>query len=57
MEEILPKLSGVVCFIDDILVTGRSDSANLDAVVGKLQQYGLQLKQKKRKFFQESVST
>ena len=58
MDQILPKLPHVVCFIDDILVSGRSEAehlANLDAVVGKLQQYGLRLKLKKCKFFEKSV--
>ena len=58
MDQILPKLPHVVCFIDDILVTGRNESehlANLDAVLAKLQERGLRLKLKKCRFFEESV--
>ena len=41
MDQILPKLPQVMCFIDDILVTGHSEAehlANLDAVLDKLHQ-------------------
>ena len=58
MDQILPKLPGVVCFIDDILITGRTEAehlANLEAVLQKLQEYGLRLKLRKCKFFQKSV--
>ena len=58
MDQILSKLPRVVCFIDDILVTGCTEAehlSNLEAVLQKLQEYGLRLKQWKCKFFQESV--
>jgi len=58
MDQLLPKLPGVVCFIDDILVTERTEEehlSNLEAVLQELQEYGLRLKQCKCKFFQESV--
>ena len=58
MEQILPKLPGVVCYIDDILITGRNDDehlANLEAVFQSLKQYGFRLKRSKCWFFQESV--
>ena len=58
MDRILPKLPGVVCFIDDILITGHTEAkhlANLEAVLQKLQEYGLRLKLRKCKFFQKSV--
>jgi len=47
MVQILPKLPGVVCFIDNILVKGCAEAdhlSNLEAVPQKLQEYGLQLK-------------
>ncbi len=47
MDQILPKLPGVVCFIDDILITGRTEAehlSNLEAVFEKLKEYGLRLK-------------
>ena len=43
MEQILPKVPGVVCYVDDILVTGRTDDEHLDhleAVFQSLKQYG-----------------
>ena len=58
MDQVLPKLAGVVCFIDDILVTGCNEAehlSNLEAVFQKIQEYGLRLKLRKCKFFQESV--
>ena len=58
VDQILPKLAGVVCFIDDILVTGCNEAehlSNLEAVFQKIQEYGLRLKLRKCKFFQESV--
>ena len=44
MDQILPKLPGVVCFIDDILIMGCTEAehlSNLEAVLQKLQEYGL----------------
>ena len=58
LDQVLPKIAGVVCFIDDILVTGKTEAehlSNLEAVLQKLQEYGLRLKMRKCKFFQESV--
>ena len=58
MDQVLPKLAGVVCFIDDILVTGSNEPehlSNLEAVFQKIQDYGLRLKLQKCKFFQESI--
>ena len=43
----IPKgIDGVVCYIDDILITGRNDQEHrdrLEAVLGKLERYGEQL--------------
>lgn len=53
MDQILPKLPGVVCFIDDILITGHTEAehlSNLEAVLQKLQEYGLRLKLRKCEF-------
>ena len=58
MEQILPKIPGVVCYIDDILVTGRSDNEHLEhleAVFQSLRQYGFRIKRTKCWFFQDSV--
>ena len=58
MEKILQGLPMVVVYIDDILITGRTNEehlANLEKVLQRLQQYGLRLKQEKCSFLQPSV--
>ena len=58
MAQVLQGLPGVVCFIDDILVTGHTrdeHKENLHKVLTRLRQYGLQLKKSKCKFFQKEL--
>ena len=58
MDQILPKLPGIVCYLDDILVTGKDEKehlSNLEAVLQKLQQHNLRIKGTKCKFMQDSV--
>ena len=53
MDTILQGLPGVMCYIDDILVTGANDAEhlkNLEAVLKRLQQYGIHLKRSKCRF-------
>ena len=48
MAQVLNGPSGVVCYIDDILVTGHTREehlANLKAVLTRICEYGLRLKQ------------
>ena len=48
MDKILEGLPMVVVYIDDILITGRTDEEhleNLERVLARLQRYGLRLKQ------------
>ena len=50
MDIILQGLPKVLCYIDDILVTGKDDNdhyANLENVLKRLKDYGLKLKTKK----------
>ena len=50
MAQVLSGLSGVVCYIDDILVTGRTREehvSNLRAVLQRIREYGLSLKKSK----------
>ena len=58
MDHLLPKLPGIVCFIDDILITGRTEKehlSNLEAVLETLHKHGLRLKLRKCEFFKDSV--
>ena len=58
METLLKGLPGVSIYLDDLLVTGKSDEehrTNLRAVFEKLRENGLRLKREKCKFFMESV--
>ena len=58
MDTILQGLPGVICYLDDILITGESDRThlkNLQAVLGRLREHGVHLKRYKCQFFQESV--
>ena len=58
MDFILQGLSGVVCYIDDIMVTGANTEehlANLGKVFFRLREYGLRLNLDKCRFLEESV--
>ena len=59
MSVVLQGCNGVVYYIDDILVTGKTRSEhehNLRQVFTRLQQFGLQIQLSKCRFFQESVT-
>ena len=58
MDTMLQGLSGVVCYLDDILVTGEDDEShlrNLQRVLERIQSEGLRLKKSKCSFLQSSV--
>ena len=58
MNSVLQGIPHVICYIDDILVTGSSDEdhyRNLARVFERLQQHGFRLKQDKCAFMQDSV--
>ena len=58
MDSVLQGIPNVICYIDDILVTGSSDEdhyQNLARVFKRLQQHGFHLKQDKCAFMQDSV--
>ena len=51
-------MSHVICYIDDILITGTTAAEhdnNLEEVLKRLQEHGVCLKQEKCSFFKESV--
>ena len=58
MDQILSGLSGVQCYLDDILVTGRDEQehlTNLENTLKRLGEYGLRVRQKKCDFFKPAV--
>ena len=58
MNQVLQGIAGVVYFIDDILITGRTrqeHESNLKQVLNRLQQYGLRLNKSKCHFFQHEL--
>lgn len=59
MEIVLQGIPGVICFQDDILVTGRNMKehiARLEKVFSCIKECGLKIKKEKCVFFQKSVS-
>ncbi|KAL0150485.1 hypothetical protein M9458_054302 [Cirrhinus mrigala] len=58
MDQILVGLPGVVCYLDDILVTGTDNEShlqNLDATLNRLKEYRLRVRKDKCEFFQSAV--
>ena len=58
MDSILQGVPNTICYIEDILVTGRSDKEhlkNLEEVLSRLRRYGLRLKKNKCAFMQNAV--
>nr|XP_055071051.1 uncharacterized protein K02A2.6-like [Misgurnus anguillicaudatus] len=58
MDQVLLGLSNVHCYLDDILVTGRTEAEhleNLDAVLGRLEEFGLHVEKGKCDFFKDSL--
>ena len=58
MDTVLKGIPHCICYLDDILVTGRSDAEylkNVEQVLKRLEDYGIHLKREKCSFYQESV--
>ncbi|XP_024154359.1 uncharacterized protein K02A2.6, partial [Oryzias melastigma] len=58
MDQVLLGLPFTHCYLDDILVSGPDEATHLralDAVLSRLEEYGLHVKQDKCLFFQDSV--
>ena len=58
MDQILQGLPSEQCFLDDMIVTGHSESEhleNLENVLQRFQKFGLRAILKKCEFFKDSV--
>ena len=58
MDKVLQGLEGVVCYIDDILVSSEDEASHfqlLGKVFTRLEQHGFRLKQEKGKFLLQVV--
>ncbi|KAF7642764.1 hypothetical protein LDENG_00251050 [Lucifuga dentata] len=58
MDQVLQDLPNVHCFLDDILVTGGDDIQhlkNLEAVLSRLEEFGLRVQHGKCEFFKSSL--
>ena len=58
MEEILQGISGVVVYLDDILIMGRNEQEHLETlgmVLKRLEEHGLRVKRAKCQFMRSSV--
>ena len=58
MDTILQGIPSVICYLDDILITGRNGAEhlrNLEEVLRRLQKHGVRLLKEKCYFLQESV--
>ena len=58
MDTILQGIPGVLCYIDDLLVTGKTlgeHMRNLEMVLQRAKQYGVRIKREKCRFLQPSV--
>ena len=59
MDVILQGIEGVICYIDDILITGTSEEEHLERleeVLKRLKAHGLRVKRNKCQFFLKSVT-
>ena len=58
MDTILQGVPQVICYLDDILITGQSDAehmANLETVLKRLKEHGVRLNKDKCQFFEDAV--
>ena len=58
IEQVLQRISGVQCLLDDIIVTRPNDKEhrkNLNAVFQRLNDYGIRVNKNKCKFFEDRI--
>ncbi|XP_056128977.1 uncharacterized protein K02A2.6-like, partial [Lampris incognitus] len=59
MDQVLQGMEGVICYLDDILITGKDTErhlTNLEEVLSRLETYNLRVKREKCAFMQNNVS-
>lgn len=59
MDQVLQGLDGVICYLDNILITGKDTEThmkNLEEVLKRLKSHNLRANKGKCDFFQHSVS-
>ena len=58
IDSVLQGIPGIVCYLDDILITVKTEADHLESletVLQRLQEHGVRLRQEKCHFFQHSV--
>ena len=58
IDQTIADIPGVMCYLDDLVVTGKSDEehlSNLQKTLDRLRMAGFHLKMKKCKFFQSEI--
>ncbi|KAJ8346761.1 hypothetical protein SKAU_G00281620 [Synaphobranchus kaupii] len=58
MDQVLQGIPGTQCYLDDIIVTGADDEThlvNLQAVLSRLEEYGLRANKDKCEFFKDYI--
>ncbi|KAK0149884.1 hypothetical protein N1851_009378 [Merluccius polli] len=58
MDQVLQGITGTQCYLDDIIVMGADDDThleNLQAVLSRLEEYGLRDNNSKCEFFKDSI--
>ncbi|XP_056096372.1 uncharacterized protein K02A2.6-like [Rhinichthys klamathensis goyatoka] len=59
MDQVLQGCPGTQCYLDDIIITGDSDSGhleNLARVLRRLEEYGLRARRDKCEFFKDTIT-
>ena len=56
IEQLVGDIPGVACYLDDIVVTGKSEQEHLDNLQKTMDKLNLRLKLEKCQFFQDSVT-
>lgn len=59
IEVVLSGIEGVICFLDDVLITGKNQTEHLSrlkSVLDKFREAGLTLREDKCEFFQDEVT-